>query len=228
MAKITVVTGYIPIDGHPRSPQLYRDLGAQLAEAVKGHAAMCMFTEDRLDDTWLLKFLAAHAPNPTHSVADNPAKNTKAYHCVQHQKFSWLRRAEEHSPGTDVFVWIDYGIMHVPGVTVKVIQDFLDRVAKADFGVIRIPGCWDRQISPSKDVPCWRFCGGVMIVPKSLVKDFTRACASTAMEYIRLTDNVEWEVNTMARAETIAQLPIVWYRADHNHLMFTEFPCALV
>jgi hypothetical protein len=223
--EVTVVTGFIPINGHPRATSEYEALGKRLDDAVSGHAGMCSFHGETVEETWLWRFLLANAPGATHSVADNPRKNTMAYHCVQHQKFEWLRRAEKLVPEADVYVWIDYGIMGaIPGVTAKVIQEFLARVAAADFGVIRIPGCWDRPVSPSKDNPCWRFCGGVMVVPKSLVHLFATSCAGAAMEYIKLANNVEWEVNTMARAETIAQLPIAWYAADHNQTMFTGFP----
>ena len=44
----------------------------------------------------------------------------------------------------DIFVWIDYGIFHVPGVTVRIIEQFLRRVENEQ--AIAIPGKHGRPI----------------------------------------------------------------------------------
>src|ERR1700681_4809381 len=93
MGKIALVTGYIEIPNHPRGAHDYRALGAQLLGSL-GDVEALVFDSDqqKVQDTWLAQY-ARGIPNVSHSVSDNPEKNTLAYHCVQHQKFEWLRTA---------------------------------------------------------------------------------------------------------------------------------------
>src|SRR5438045_5873682 len=105
---------------------------------------------EMVKDTWLLKMITQlpvsarlmKIAGVTHSVADNPQKNTLAYHCVQHQKFGWLLKAQMLNPQAKTFVWTDYGIGHVPGVTPAVVNDFMAGVRVGDFA---IPGCIPRE-----------------------------------------------------------------------------------
>ncbi len=224
MANVKIVTGYIDIPNHPRGPNDYRDLGAKLLEAVDGYEALVFDSPDQSPgQTWLANVLKG-LPNITHSVADNPEKNTLPYHCVQHQKFGWLAAAKEQDTEdpSQMYVWIDYGLMHVPGVTAAVIRKYLERVS--DYGgAVTMPGCWPKGEVPH-DRPCWRFCGGLMAVPSSLVKIFTRSAMGVAVRQIMATRNVEWEVNTLARLEALDEVPMTWYKADHNETMFSAAP----
>jgi len=218
---VKVVTGYIDIPNHPRGTTDYKALGEQLLGSL-GDVEALVFDSDqqKVQDTWLANFLRG-VPNVSHSVSDNPDKNTLAYHAVQHQKFEWLRVA--HSMDTaDTFVWIDYGIMHIPSITAPVIQKFLSRVDS--YGKVTLPGCWPKKRDIDPAHPCWRFCGGVMVVPRALIKPFTAYAMGTAARRISETRNVEWEVNTLARLELLDQVPMAWYQADHNETMFTGAP----
>lgn len=220
MASVAVVSGFIDIPNHPRGSADYRALGEQLFKAIEPRQAL-VFDNEKLavDSTWLAQWLKGQ-PNVTHSVADNQEKNTKDYHCVQHEKLAWIAKAAEAAPEFDFYVWIDYGILHVPGVTAEVINRFLDMVDSYGASV-RMPGCWPKKQDVPHDHPCWRFCGGLIVVPRPLVKPFTRLGMSTAARQIMATKNVEWEVNTLARLELLDQVPITWYQADHNQEMFT-------
>lgn len=86
--KLTVVTGYVPLLDHPRNHEEYARLGAHLGELRE--APMLPFRCE-LRDCWL----DAHTRDKDvrHAVADNPKKNTLAYHVVQHQKTAWLMQA---------------------------------------------------------------------------------------------------------------------------------------
>lgn len=214
-AKVKVVTGYIPIAGHPRGPGEYGALGEKLRELK----APVQPFYGRETSTWLFDLINALKFAPTWSVADNPQKNTLAYHCVQHQKFQWLFDAMKMDDEADSFVWLDYGICHVPGVTPGVINAFLDSVQRGDLAV---PGCWPRG-DIRDDVPCWRFCGGLLVVPRALVQPLKNLIQAIAMLHINVTKNVTWEVNTLARAEQTDKLPIRWYKADHDQTMFTAY-----
>lgn len=215
MAKVKVVTGYIPIAGHPRTPQEYGALGEQLRELkVPVQPFYSAVTA-----TWLYNLIKALPFEPIWSVDDFPEKNTLAYHCVQHEKFNWLYQAAQMDPDPDVFVWLDYGICHVPGVTPNVINEFLDRVKKNDTA---IPGCWPvGQVDDRR--PCWRFCGGVMVVDRRDVQPLKNLIQAIALLHINVTKNVTWEVNSLARAEQTGKVPIRWYAADHNEQLFTGY-----
>ncbi len=76
----------------------------------------------------------------------------------------------------------------------------------------------------SDHFPCWRFCGGVIVVPRTLVHKLYKAIKGTALDHVDKHKNVTWEVNTMAEAERNGRLPKVrWYAADHDHTMFTQY-----
>lgn len=217
MVSLQVVTGYIPIQAHPRNAREYGDLGEKIFQPLSAlHPVMPYY--ETLDMAWMWK-LTQPIKKLSHSAGDNPQKNTLAYHCVQHQKFAWLLKAAIKFPQPDVLVWIDYGIGHVPGVTPEVIHEFLQRVQADDLA---IPGCWRRENAILNDFfPCWRFCGGVMVVPRKQVHKLYKTIKRTVTQHIERTGNVTWEVNTLAEAE--AQLPIRWYQADHNETMFTGY-----
>lgn len=212
--KLVVVTGYVQIPDHPRSSQQYDLLGAQLAQL---HAAPIHVFRCELKDCWLDEHVRDR--HVEHAIADNPKKNTLAYHIVQHQKTAWLLQALEMDPSVDVLVWIDYGVFSQPGITVPVIDDFLRRVrARPEFA---IPGAWE-QSSGSIEWPDWRFCGSSFVVPRNFVRKFHDAVREVTLERLT-TGRVTWEVNDWAEVERRKMLPIRWYKADHNQTQFTNY-----
>lgn len=231
MPRKKLVTGYIPIQGHPRSAKEYGELGADLfskLDCVAGDFSIHPFYET-VGETWLAKDIQS-LPQPiadglTHSTADNPAKNSLAYMCVIHQKFAWLLKAAIADPSPETFVWVDYGIGHVPGVTVGVVNAFMAAVDPNDFA---IPGCWEREgLVISDFFPCWRFCGGLIVVPRDKVYKLYKTIKNNVQQHMFKTNNISWEVNTLARAEPNLP-PIRWYKADHDQTMFTNYgapPC---
>lgn len=221
-----LVTGYIPIQGHPRTAAEYGELGQNMFGALQGDFYVHPFYET-IGETWLTKAIRG-LPNPSllmHSVGDNGAKNTLAYHCVQHQKFAWLLKAKLADPSTRTFVWMDYGIGHVPGVTPAVVNDFMAAVKPNDFA---IPGCLERDgLLINDSWPCWRFCGGLLVVPATHVYTLYKTVKDHVVRHMKKANNVTWEVNALARVEP--HLPgLRWYKADHNETMFTHYgekPC---
>lgn len=217
-----VVTGYVPIQGHPRAAAEYGELGEKIFKPLAGAGVQIRPFYETLDMCWLHKYVSRSKVTPTHSAGDNGAKNTLAYHCVQHQKFAWLLKAAIENPKPDMFVWIDYGIGHVPGVDEHVIWDFLQTIKGGDLA---IPGCWEQDAAVLNDFfPCWRFCGGVMVVPRSMLHKLWKAVKGTALDHVNKTKNVTWEVNTLAEAEKNRRLPkFRWYKADHDQTLFTNY-----
>src|SRR6185369_16845429 len=109
----------------------YDKLGTELLDALVPHMEhrIGMFKHD-IESCWMYNFLQWRRKQPTWSVSDNPEKNTLAYHVVQHQKSEWLYLSASFDPTADVYVWIDYGILGVPGVTVAVILDAINRASR--------------------------------------------------------------------------------------------------
>lgn len=221
---IVAVTAYVPIPGHPRFAEEYHRLAEPLyALALQ---APLLSTMEVLENCWLYQYLRefyGDPPQVTHSVADNPNKNSLAYHIVQAQKTAFLiDAAEACNFEPDVYVWIDYGIFHVPGVTLEIIRDFLHRAA--DEKAIAIPGCWGPDYVVDDTQPCWRFCGGVMVVPRQYLAVFDAAMKQEYVRMLREHHHVSWEVNALARLErSKPSLPIWWYQAGHDASMFTNY-----
>jgi hypothetical protein len=222
---ITAVSAYVPIPDHPRSEQEFDALGKQLL----GLKHRMLLAKGDLNKCWLYQYLMETFPPEhviTHSISDNPKKNSLAYHIVQAQKTEWLETATYVDTSSDVFVWIDYGILHVPGVTVEIIDAFLDRADSER--AIAIPGCWTRNYQYDDAHPCWRFCGGVMVVPRKFVGSLNVAMKAEYIEWLQKTNNISWEVNVLARLEkNDPDFPVWHYMADHNETMFTNYQATL-
>jgi hypothetical protein len=214
--KVKLVTAYVPIPKHPRGPEVYGELG----EKLSGVPVQKKCYYDQFQNLWLAKYLLSlkHPVKP--SEHDNPAKNTTIYHCVNHEKTTWLRQAADEDPSADVVVWVDYGIFRLPGVTNQAIYEFME---KLDDRAIYAPGCWDQPEAIESSYPCWRFCGSVLAVPRRYVDALDYQCRVAARQHISTTRNIEWEVNTWARVEKkVRSLPFHWYKADHDVSMFTN------
>ncbi len=221
---ITAVTAFVPIPDHPRSVEEFHRLAAPLLNM--SDQIPLLSADSDIESCWLYQHLFDRfnmdETEFSHSISDNPQKNTLAYHIVQAQKTEWLVAAAQIDPSADVFVWIDYGIFHVPGVTGRIISDFLKRADNEQ--TITIPGCWGTDYVYDDDNPCWRFCGGVIIVPRNYLDRLNHAMKCEYIRWLELTRNISWEVNTLARVEKLnPNLPIWWYKADHDQTLFTNY-----
>lgn len=226
MAKLNVcvVTGYIPIVNHPRGVEEYGRLG----EGLRGiQSQLIPYYIETPRQTWLARCVESLPEKVSWAQGDNAAKNSLEYHAVQHEKISWVARAAAEHPDYDSYVWIDYGILRLPGVTPAVIDEFLKRLKKNDLA---IPGCWERMdprvehTIESEYFPCWRFCGSMFVVPQYMARSLGEAWEAFGRMRLRATRKVTWEVNDMALMERhLPKLPIRWYKADHNALMFTQY-----
>jgi hypothetical protein len=215
---VVVVTALVPIPDHPRSFKEYKRLGQQLLACD----IPVMMIDGDLDMCWLARYLRWRGRDCYHSLGDNPQKNTLAYHVVQAQKTDWLHEASLFMPQTTVFVWIDYGIFHVLGVTRQVIESFVWRARNER--VIAIPGCWDKQVAHDDAYPNWRFCGGVMVVPREYIVPLDHAVKREYLRRLADYNQVTWEVNVLASVEQChPELPIWWFKADHNASLFTNY-----
>ena len=220
--KIKVVTGFVPIVGHSRTAAEYGALGEKLGELATVAPVHPFY--QKIEDCWLHKYITGKQLSPTWSVGDNPQKNTLKYQIATHQKFAWLAMALAFDATPDTFVWVDYGLAHIPGWNVDSFKAFLKRIKPNDFA---IPGCWtldDARIGGCGDTwPNWRFCGGVMVVPREQVVAFFAAIKRQVRAHLDFTNNVTWDVNNVARVEAGGTLPIRWYQADHDNTMWDNY-----
>lgn len=218
--NVRLVTAYVPIADHPRTPAEYGELGEKFGPLPIPKKAYY----DQVPNLWMTKFLRGLSFQPAPSEGDNPDKNSLAYHCVNHEKTTWLKQAADEYPDADVLVWVDYGVFRLPGVTGADIIAFINSL---DDKHIYAPGCWSQlsNFTIESATPCWRFCGSVLAVPAKLVHEFDFECRNKARQHIQATKNVEWEVNTWARVEAgKRKFPWKWYKADHNRTLFTQCP----
>lgn len=213
---IVAITAFIPIPGHPRSQVEYEYFGEQLRDT--GIPLLRM--DGSLEQCWLWRYLKDK--EYTWSTADNPAKNTIAYHCVMAQKSEILAIASELPHNADVLAWIDFGIFHIPGITAEIIREFMARAE--DEQAIAIPGCWDRNYEYDDRFPMWRWCGGLIVMPRKYATAFDAAMKDEYKSWLRKTGNVSWEVNTLARLEQQGTaLPLWHFRADHDASIFSAY-----
>jgi hypothetical protein len=231
MGSVQVVTGYVPIEGHPRSATEYGELSERIFGPLAHAGVNITRFMQRVEDTWLHIALTKLAQVDNAPVAiplsPTPQKDTLAYHCVQHQKFGWLKTAaEKATKDIKTLVWLDFGVGHVPGVTAAVIQEFLADVeqSKNDFA---IPGCWPKdKMILTDNFPCWRFCGGVIVVPVAYARQLALAISQTTAKRLTKRGTVTWEVNTLAEAEQDGLIQPRWYQADHDASMFSGYTWA--
>lgn len=219
--RVKLVTGYVPIAGHPRGAAEYGALGEKLGGVPVPKKAFY----DQMRNLWLTRHLNTLKFVPHASAYDNPEKNSLAYHCVNHEKSKWLVDAANDDPDADVLVWVDYGIFRLKGVNNEAIYNFINSL---DDKFIYAPGCWDKPAVVESAAPCWRFCGSVIAVPAKLVDAFHFECRAKCSQHIERTRSVEWEVNTWSRVEGgRRKLPFKWYKADHDVSMFLNCPTVI-
>lgn len=232
--SVTIVTGYVPLASHPRPMGTYLELGRRLlqvpvrkivwttreiaADLEREHGASCQNAFPPFDGAfWVRDELRGRS----YEVASqHPAKDTLDYHVIQHQKTRWLAQATREC-SSDVLVWIDFGIFHLPGITAELIADFAGRVRDDR---IAMPGCWPAQHRTVLDHPNWRFCGSVVVCPAALAPWLHLVCVDAFRGILDLHRKVSWEVNTWAVAESTGRLPLRQYHATtHDARMFTEY-----
>lgn len=205
---VRLVTGYVPLYGHPRNG-LYEALGERLKHCWPADQTDVYRTP--LRDLWAYPIARACEPY----TADNPAKNTRGYHAVQLQKTQWLEWSARAHPDA-VLCWVDFGVLHLPDVTVADVAGALLRAGSC--ASVTMPGCWPP--GPVRmDRPCWRFCGGFVVCPAWLAAPLHAAVQDQVMLHAIKAQRISWEVNYWALTEEHSPVSWEWYQSDHNASM---------
>lgn len=201
-----VVTGYVPLPCGHRSHNDYMALGGRLVSACND----AIVFRSSLETCWLYGELRDQGLD----VAPG-GKDTPAYYCVQHQKSAWLLMASKlRESGT--LVWIDFGVLHLAGVTTEHVHQLLRAVDARQPEVITSPSCGLRDV-PAGCVN-WTFCGGVLLMPAHDAAWFHAACVAA-----RLGQPPTWEVNTWNEVFRRHPHRFGFYAANHDASLFTGY-----
>jgi hypothetical protein len=213
------VTGYIRLDLPNRSHDEYERLGRQLVGAAEAGGHEVQTFGGCVDDCWHWS-LSEGATLPL----GNPDKDTREFHAVQHEKTSWVVDASEKTDA-DILVWMDYGLLHVPGITADMVPQFLERAAafapRDRLGMASIWGVPFRQ--PDWRSVEWWCAGGVFTVPRSLAFAWHDAVVDRAIA-MRSNGYVTWEVNTWATAWARWSNVARPWLSDHNETILEAGP----
>lgn len=233
-ARACLVTGYVRLDLPNRSHEEYERLGVCLQSAADGvelrtygdiwwimatHEKSAIRPTCRLEDCWHWQ-LSDGATLPP----GNPAKDTRAFHAVQHQKTQWVADAAERTDA-DVLVWMDYGLLHVPGITEAHVAAFLARAAvAAPRDRVGMASIWGPpQHPPGWTAVEWWCAGGVFTVPRHLARPWHEAVVERAVG-LRSRGFVTWEVNDWASAWLLNPGMVQPWRCDHDASLLEAGP----
>jgi len=230
----TIVTGFIPLPGHPKSDR-YLELGQRLLDlGLPTDAYIDPAVSDKLTIRAGTRLLAApyHAcwaypliesHKPVLPPTNNPTKDTAAFHAVQLQKSRWLAMSACGEAST--YIWIDFGILHVPGITESRILELYDKLCDVELSHIGMPSIWplaaDSLIPYER--PNWFCAGGLLVMPDYLAGWFDAMVTTRTEEYLAATNKLTWEVNVWA--SIMREHPMLFHawQCDHNATMFTGY-----
>ena len=218
-ADTCLVTGYVRLDSDHRDHDRYCDLGQRLLSIGGPVVAYLDPSAEIRSRSGLLRLHASIdrcwywlASEGSLVPAGNPAKDTRAFLSAQHQKTQWLSDAVQWT-NAEMLVWIDFGILHVAGITESMISEFLSRAATDHRNVVSMPTIWGPPVDPVS--PCrvaWHCAGGIVVVPRELAGWLHVQVRCEANRMLTL-GMATWEVNTWSE---------VWRR---NPGMFRSWQC---
>lgn len=189
------MTGYVRLDLPNRSHAEYERLGERLVRAVESAGFRVYVGSGTPEDCWHWR-LSEGALLPD----GNSEKDTRSYHAVQHEKTAWVAEAAEHMDA-EILVWMDFGILHVPGITTHNVVDFLFRCErKASRKRIGMASIWGPPRFPVDISRIQWFCaGGVFTAPRHRAREWHELVVDEAVS-LRLNGRVGFEVATWALA----------------------------
>lgn len=229
-AEACVVTGYVRLDNENRNHERYTELGTRLlgiglpTVAFLDPAAIVRARPEflrlhaSLDSCWYWQ-----ASDGTVLPGGNPKKDTRSFLAVQHQKSAWVADAARWTDA-EMLVWIDFGLLHVPGITEEAIQAFVARAANAPRDRISMASIWGppgHRVAPFK--VAWHCAGGVVAVPRRMAEWFHEAVKAEAAGVLS-AGFATWEVNTWSDVWRKNPERFRHWMCDHNATLLGAGP----
>lgn len=147
----------------------------------------------------------------------NYVKDTQEFLALMNTKIECILNAHTKTAEDETFIWIDFGILKI----IKNIDMFINKlrdVNNTKYNKITIPGCWRFGTLCNPDNVNWRFCGGVIVIPRQHVQTFFDYSKIVLTEYCQSAKyKLTWETNIWNVIESLYAKDIIqWYSADHN------------
>ena len=210
-SRARLVTGYVRLDLPNRSHEEYVRLGERLLHAAGKSGSDVDTHHGTVEECWHWAISDGARLPP-----GNPEKDTREFHAVMHQKTA-LVAASASRTDAEILVWMDYGLLHVPGITEDKVIAFLQRAAReAPRDRVGMAAIWgDPPAPPGPLRVAWHCAGGVFTVPRTLAETWHQCVVSEAV-HLRSQGWITWEVNTWAAAWARNRYMVRPWACDHN------------
>jgi len=233
------ITSLYDLYGNPDAMRSYLELFRPLAESG---LPFLIFTDPSLVSLWdvypnlriiplplseceLYQIgMAYTGPLPTHR---HPTKDTKEFFSLMNTKIEFLQKGaaltEDHT-----LIWLDMGLLKIAKNKERCIEH-LRALHASTFKKITIPGCWSHMPACDVDRVNWRFCGGLLIIPRRFLSSFYDHSKNVLTDFCTMPIyKLSWETNVWSVIEYCAEREnILWYQADHNDSMIMGAPVSL-
>lgn len=158
---------------------------------------------------------------PTHR---HVTKDTKEFFSLMNTKIEFMKKAMAHTQD-QTLIWLDMGLLKIATHKDRCIER-LRTLHAASFDKITIPGCWSHMPACDVNRVNWRFCGGLLIVPRPFLQRFYDHSKNVLTDFCTLPIyKLTWETNVWSVIEYCAEREhILWYQADHNDSMIMACP----
>lgn len=231
MNKVTVVSGFVPLDVLHMKATQYMELGEKMFAAARKAGAETSFRRCALTDCWSFDLCAGRKP-ATDTPPDRyatPEDHVRS-HIVQHTRTQWAQEAVAEYPA-DVVVWLDLGVLKQGKHTGKLIDPddvswFVEAVQMYPFSDIPFPGITGRDpwLPHGNN---WRFCGSTHIWPTKWLDAIDHSYRYNLRHFVHEYDRVPLDLAIWPLVEFNSGLPFKWYQAEYDNTQLRNFPCAL-
>lgn len=235
------ITSLYDLYGNPEAMRSYLELFRPLAESG---LPFLVFTDPSLLPLWnvypnsTLRIIplslsecelyqigmAYQGDLPSHR---HPTKDTKEFFSLMNTKIEFLQKAAALTDDLTL-IWLDMGILKIATHKERCIER-LRALHTCPFKKITIPGCWSHMPVCDVNRVNWRFCGGLLIVPRRFLERFYNHSKNVLTDFCTLPIyKLTWETNVWSVIEYCAEKEnILWYQADHNDSMIMACPLPL-
>lgn len=235
------ITSLYDLYGNPEAMRSYLELFRPLAESG---LPFLVFTDPSLLPLWdvypnsTLRIIplslsecelyqigmAYQGDLPTHR---HPTKDTKEFFSLMNTKIEFLQKAAALT-NDPTLIWLDMGLLKIATNKERCIER-LHALHTSAFEKITIPGCWSHMPACDVNRVNWRFCGGLLIVPRRFLERFYNHSKNVLKDFCTLPIyKLTWETNVWSVIEYCAEKEnILWYQADHNDSMIMALPLSL-